>query len=456
MGILVFALLMASLLWLAATNVPRFCAATLLLAGVPMSLTGAARFFSGPLDVDVQAIYMFIVAAGTALALILHMNDAQAEVRGRVMLVLLICYVTASLAWADSLVYGLRMLTKLSAPFLYLVLMALAVRQGLSERMITFSICGAGLISLTLAAINYASGGAIAPRLESPGFAGFAQLAAPFTSPADFSFTLSGALLVAYGAWSARRSAWMLAIVVAMLIGLVMALCRAAVVGALFGLLVFHLAGRRVRLYQSAFGIAVVLLAGVLFLNTQAFKSRMFFDPDHVAWSTLVTDRETFLANIDTSGRDELWQAALHDFSDNPAAFGGGIGTVDRWIRDRYIRGSELHSDVFRLYLDIGPVGLALYAAMMVSLFRRLAHAANRSSAPGAAVDVGRRVALAAIACYCSTLLTDNSLNYVTQFGLWVFGLAGAASAVGTRPVPAPVTVAPKHSDRRLFPNVVE
>jgi O-antigen ligase len=456
MGLLGFALLMLLLLWLAATDVPRFCVATLLLAGIPMTLFTGDRLLSGALDSNTQSIYMFVVASGTALALILQLNELQDELHRRTMLVVLICYAVGSLAWAGSMVYGIRMLAKLSCPLLFLVLSSIAVRQGLTERRIQNAICAAGVISLSLAIINYASGGIIAPRLESPGLLGLTEVSAPFTSPADFSFTLSGALFVAYGAWNARRSPWMLAIVIAMAVGLLLALCRAAIAGAVLGLIVFHVAGRRVKIYQSVIAVAVIVLGAVILANTESFKTRMFFDPEHVSWSMLVTDRETFLANIDTSGRDELWSEALHDFRDESATFGGGIGSVDRWIRDRYVRGAELHSDVFRLYLDLGVIGLLLFVAAISSFVFRLISTVRATNAVGGGQASAPRIALAALACYCLTLFTDNTLNYVTQFGVWVFCLAGAASSSE----PGEVSTAearPMGQERpRAFQNVID
>lgn len=447
---------MLMLLWLAATDVPRFCVATLFLAGVPMTLFAGDRLLSGALDSNTQSLYMFVVASGTCLALIMRLNELQDELRRRVLLVVLICYAVGSLAWAGSMVYGIRMLTKLSCPMLFLVLTAIAVRQGLNDRRIRTAICAAGVASLALAVFNYASGGIIAPRLESPGLFGLTQLSAPFTSPADFSFTLCGSLFVAYGAWTERRSPWMLAIVLAMLAGLLLALCRAALAGALLGLIVFHVSGRRVRLHQSAIAVAAILLGAVVLVNTQAFKTRMFFDPEHVSWSMLLTDRQAFLENVDTSGRDELWGEAVHDFADESAAFGGGIGSVDRWIRDRFVRGAELHSDVFRLYLDLGTVGLAFYAAAMLSVVMQLVSALRGAAIGGSERTMGIRVALAAIVCYCMTLFTDNTLNYVTQFGVWVFCLAGASVNTAAREAVAAAQRLPVAATSRMFPNVVD
>jgi hypothetical protein len=64
--------------------------------------------------------------------------------------------------------------------------------------------------------------------------------------------------------------------------------------------------------------------------------------------------------------------------------------------------------------------------------------------------------ALVALACYLATLLIDNTLNCVTQFGVWAFGLAGLATAHTTRTVVAVDSSVVIRAKTRRFDHVLE
>lgn len=430
MGALALIGLLAGVLWLAATDIRRYSLAVLTFAGLPMPIfTGGARFLPGPLEIDAQAAYMFVVFLGCVLALVLRLGRALPEAARHPWLLAFLAFALASLAWADSFVYGARMLVKLAAPVAFMLVVSLAVAEGLTPRAVGRALYAAALLSLGIAAVNVASGGALGPLVSdlTRGWFGWPQFAAPYTSPSNFSFTLSVAVLVAYAGWLARRRAVYPLLATLLLVGIVLALCRAALAGLVLGLIAFHLPAGRIRLWHFAAGSAAVLAATTALVQSDAFKQRMFFEPDRVVYSQLFTDREAFFEQLNTSGRNQIWAEAVRDFESASPLVGEGVGAVDRWVRDRDERGNELHSDVFRLYLDLGGIGLGLYFAALAALALRLRRVIAADAGEAEPVSPLARAALASLVCFAATLSTDNSLNYVTQFGVCVFGLVGLA-----------------------------
>jgi len=453
-GAVAFALVVAGLLWFAATDPKRFVLMTLVLAGLPMEvLTNAERFLSGSLDVDAQAIYMFAVLVGCSLVIAMRTARAYAIVSRMPAVVAFLALALASFAWADSVVYGLRMFVKLLTPLLFMWTAALATEEGLQAGDVARAVYGAAILLVGLAVTNLALHGALGALSTVPGLAGLPQLAAPYTSPSNFSFALAVAILIALGQWSNRRQAGYLVFAIALTAAVAFALCRAALAGLLVGYFAYSTIGREHPLRRLALAGGVVVVSAAVLFSLPEFRHRMFFDPESVSWSAVLSDPRSVLEHLDTSGRDQLWTAAAADFQGRSPWLGSGVGSVDRWIRDRDVRGSELHSDIYRLYLDLGAIGLGLFSLVLASCAAAALRGFRRGADRIAAFPVAR-VAVGALACYAATLPTDNSLNYVANFAVLVFGLLGCAMARGA--TVAGVPIVPADAPPRRFANVLE
>ena len=84
---------------------------------------------------------------------------------------------------------------------------------------------------------------------------------------------------------------------------------------------------------------------------------RMFFVPERVQWHEAITAPEKFLSTVNTSGRTTLWAQAMRAFADDSPWVGAGVGSVDAWINTGNAISTELHSEVFRLYLEWAGLG---------------------------------------------------------------------------------------------------
>ena len=100
---------------------------------------------------------------------------------------------------------------------------------------------------------------------------------------------------------------------------------------------------------------------------------------------------------------------------------------MDAWINTGDAISTELHSEVFRLYLEVGWIGLILFMLGLVGLWWRLVRGLRRL--PLGQQTVAMRASCALLPPYALTLLTDNTINYASGFGVLVYALAALALA---------------------------
>jgi hypothetical protein len=99
------------------------------------------------------------------------------------------------------------------------------------------------------------------------------------------------------------------------------------------------------------------------------------------------TDLNARLFHLNGSGRIDLWRAALEEWRAHPV-LGGGAGTYARWWA-AHRRGTQNVQDAHNLYLEtlaeLGPVGLAALAAVLLLPFVAAWRARRRPLVPFAA-----------------------------------------------------------------------
>lgn len=110
---------------------------------------------------------------------------------------------------------------------------------------------------------------------------------------------------------------------------------------------------------------------------------------------------------IDTEGRTRIWAETWHLFEGAPF-FGNGTGAADDHVSEVFGKFvGHPHNDYLRFLADNGVIGLALWAAMIIEVARRL------SSRRGSTLDARyRRAASLALAGLLLGALTDNVVIY--------------------------------------------
>jgi hypothetical protein len=135
---------------------------------------------------------------------------------------------------------------------------------------------------------------------------------------------------------------------------------------------------------------------------------------------------------LGTSGRVIAWEGAIHDGEHRPL-LGYGFGTEAKAFVDRYLafEGDLPENSYIGLFLQLGAVGLALFAGLALALLWTTA-AALRHGAVGACLGVV--VAGLVLAVVQSYVYSVGNIATVT---LWICAFLGLAAAARARSEPA-------------------
>jgi hypothetical protein len=428
MSVAVLTALFSSLLGSAVAKPRLFLLLVFLLAGIPTALiTGNATFFAALGGLSGQAAYAFGLVIACLVILIIYIGRLPATLGRTPFLILFLLYCCASIAWADHLLDAIRMTVKVASPFLFFWAVVAIRPDARLARQLETCLYVTCTIACSLAVLHMFTGDLMGPHLQKAGPFGFVMLAAPYTSGANFSFLILTGATTAYCRWLRDRRLVHLLLALAFAFALLLSFVRITLAAALLCLAMIHMF--RVRRAAVVLVVTLTIIAGALLMHSEAFMKRMFFNPDRVEWSQSITDFDRFAANIDTSGRLTLWTDAARAFADDSALLGAGMGAVDAWIQSGGSSGSELHSEVYRLYLETGWIGLALYSLGVLSLWRAVRAQWKAQVRRGEKASVPAQASALLLPAYCLTLLTDNTLNYASEFGVIVFGLAGITLA---------------------------
>jgi O-antigen ligase len=406
----------------------------LLTGGIPYTLfmPRATILGMGP-----QAIYLFIMMGVTLLALLFYFQEFLELAVRFWAITLFLLYAMLSLLWAADTAMALRMLMKLAAPFLFFCALQ-AILQTEEDMLLAsrsaFICC---FIVLVLAVFNHLTRGALYIGEASAFRLGTTTtFAAPYMSPANFSFFMGSGAVLALGYWFATARFRYLAIYLILAVAVFVAFTRISMAGLVIGTGVIIFLMARSTAIKFLFPVLIVVIFVTAFFTVDSFRNRMF-KSNKVSLEQLVkTDPKHLDDLVSTTGRTSLWNKAIEKIFNKNIVLGGGAGAVDSWLQNKV----KLHSEYLRLLCDLGIVGLALYLAALVQIAAGLVMSYLRADTP-----LQRQFAatgLGALAYYAITLATDNSLNYVTEFGLYVFAMAGGAF-VGLSPESQPVKAQP-------------
>jgi O-antigen ligase len=358
----------------------------------------------------------------TLMALLFHFQDFL-ELSVRFWAVsLFLLYAMLSLLWATDTAMGLRMLMKLAAPFLFFFALQIILRTDedlKSASRMVFICC---ITVLVLAVVNTLTRGALYIGASREfAYATTNTFAAPYMSPANFSFFMGSGAVLALGYWFATHKLRYLAIYLVLAVAVFLAFTRISMAGLVVGTGVIIFLMARSLAVKILFPVLIMVLFVTAFFTVESFRNRMFKSSKVSLEKLVKTDAKHIDDIVSTTGRSGLWNKAADRFLTNDSVLGGGAGAVDSWLQNKV----KLHSEYLRLTCDLGFVGLVLYLTALGQIVSGLVMSYVRAKAP-----LHRQYAatgLGVLAYYALTLATDNSLNYVTEFGMYVFAIAGGA-----------------------------
>lgn len=406
---------------------------SVLTGALPLTLgrEGMLDGFLGRLDLSAMRLLGFWLAA--SLVLLFQLRRTAPYLARYSMHFVFLLFCGLALLWSPSLLYGARMLAKLSSPLLAMLLVMLAVTTVEQLKTMERLMIGGGLLMVAIALAATAAGW----NQDAVG------LTVPGTGPALFSaYLVAIGLLAVVRVGEGRRVANLVAAAV-LAAATLAAFTRITIVGLFLGWsAIAFVAGRGLwRVMLPVSGLAAGVL---LFFLSDTFKQRMFMDPAKVALSGLVEDPAALLSQVHGSGRFDAWVFAVREFFLPSPTIGSGLGATQHYFYSRSGAGlGVIHSEYVRLLSEVGVVGLLLFLAAMLVYLVRLARIHR-----GAPRSASGRYALAGIGglvTYLAFMATDNAFDYVNGFGLYVFCLVGMSEkareleAVAAESAPAPV-----------------
>lgn len=320
-----------------------------------------------------------------------------------------------ALLWSPSLEFGSRAIAKVSAPFLFLLMVMLVVTSKRQLRVMQGLILTGALLMVMWAVWSLYTKNTFWSQLG--------RLTTPGNVPSIFAAHLTVALGLALV--NARESKlisyWILVIVFG--VSILAGITRISV-AALF-------AAVSVMLFLSSRGLPRIILplvglCGVpaLFFLVPAFRERMFYSGHSVELEGFIQDPSASLQYLDGSGRYAAWSHVWNEmFSSNPL-FGAGIGATQALLHESNSFGiGVIHSDYLRILAETGLVGLLLFVVACCAYGTRLIriYQSNRGSEAGnyALAGIGGLVA------YLILMATDNAFDAAASFGIYVFGVIG-------------------------------
>jgi len=380
---------------------------------VPIGIDEALPTPIGALHVD--AIKLFGVLIGCGVCCLRAPQESFAAF-GRFKIHLAFLYFCAlSILWAPDFAFALRMLAKLTGPFLFLVVVAFAIRSEKHLEQVLKLVILMGLLTLGFAG-----------AWEAMGYNERGSLTVPDSSPSVFSAHLLPAFAACCAMFSVRRKPLYLFFAALLALGVLGGFTRITI-AAMFasGSIIFFLSARGVFRIALPAGLIVAFFA--LFLFVDEFRERMFLaSADSVTLGSTIGDPMSTIDKIPGSGRFAAWELVLEKFFEPNPLVGSGIGATQHF----FYGGSStqlgvIHSEVIRLLAEVGIIGLLLFAFLAAGYAVRLLVSYSR------ALETEPRVyalaALGSLVAYVIYMLTDNAFDYVNPFAIYVFALVGVA-----------------------------
>ena len=325
---------------------------------------------------------------------------------------LFLMFAMLALVWAPNIAYGTRMIVKLTAPFLFLLLTLLACSSWRELKRLETTMLVGGIVTVAFALTAVLGG--------YTSFSSQLGLGVPGLGPAATSANLAILTMLALALVRTSPS-WSMAALLGVLGAASFAgFTRNTIGGLFFGVTVVLCLSFK-GLSRWAFPLIGLVSVPALFLLSDTFRQRMFKDSGAASLDLLLRNPMAALDNIHGSGRFDAWSYVLTTFFKPNPAFGSGIGTTQHYFYTHFTGLNVIHSEYIRLLAEVGILGVSLLTVAVVAYMVRLAQTYRTATTrEGKAYSLA---ALGALVVYLIFMATDNAIDYVTSCGIFVFAL---------------------------------
>jgi O-antigen ligase len=419
-GTVILVTVLSALMALSIVNRRWLILAILLGGGFPFGLFMPHERFFG---LYANGAYLFVILSAIIISFFFVIPDLFSQTLKYSGVFFFLLYCLFSLLWTSDIEWGVRTLVKLVSPFIFFVAAQAFLKREQDLRIASRMIFACCLIVSLLAVVNTLGNGVLAPG-EDLYNVRHNYLAAPYMSPANYSFLIgSGAILAFTNLLTTRKLSYLfLSILFTILV--FWSFVRISMAGLVAAIgIVFFLLTRNFAV-KLVFPVMIFVIFVTCIFTVEKFRSRMF-KSDKFGIETVLSTEVNKLDNIIyTSGRSTLWRKAYVEFLQKRPLTGGGIGSVDSWL-EKYFNSVRLHSEYLRIASDLGVLGLILFLLSICQFYARLLALYLSNNNP--VVRSYTVTALAGLTFYLITFATDNSLNYICEFGLYIYSFMAFA-----------------------------
>lgn len=412
MGILVAIILVTLQLMAALAHSTGLIYLSLLTGAMPLTLDSNKDLaIASPFGrLDVNAMRLFGLWIGASLVFLFHLDRAWRYFSEYGYHIAFLVFCCLGFFWAPSLAYGLRMFLKLSAPFLFLLLILVAVESQRQLTAIRRVILCSGFLVFAAAIVLQLAG--IQSSLDH-------RLTIPATSAAGFSAHLVAVAILALAGMMYDNRTRNGLLVLCLTVGTLLAVTRITTAALFVGFsVVLYLGLRGVPRYVLPVGGVIALPA--LFLFNETFRERMFFSGKSMSAGQILQDPNGALGNVRGSGRFAAWQSVFDQFVVPSPWIGSGTGATQHYYYTHSVTGlGAIHSDYLRLLAEVGIIGTFLFLLAMIAYLYRMIRTYRET--PQSEAGRYALAGTAALAAYLVVMATDNAFDYVNLLGIYVF-----------------------------------
>lgn len=389
---------------------------SLLIGTAPLSFGKEGQLADDQDRLDIHAIRLLGILVAAAILVVLNARQAAQYLIRFKFHVFFLLFAVATLLWAPSLMYGLRMIAKLTAPFVFLLLVVTVASNREQIHHIERVMLTAGVATVCVEVISW---------LLGYRFQGKSGLGVPGLGPAPSSAHLAILSMLAFSAFLQLRSRAHLLLTVCLAGAAAAGFTRITIAGVFAGFaLIMFVSSRGISKYLLPLGGIAIL--PVLFLFNNSMRYRMFKGGDIPSADAIAHDPSVALDHVHGSGRFEAWRNVLEQFFYTDPLFGSGVGTTQHYLYTHPWLGlNAIHSEYVRILSELGICGFLLFVFALFSYSRTLWNQYKKSS--NADVRKYSLASLGMILVYFIFMATDNAIDYVTSSGIFVFGMIGVA-----------------------------
>jgi len=399
-----------------------FMRALLFTGALSLSFAGGSRFFLSSIGgINADALKLLAVfMGGTVILLAANKRPINLLMNFKFHL-FFICYATVSLIWCEDVIYGLRMIAKLIAPLLLLLMFQISLSSQDSISKTEKWIFGGGILIIVLSLVASALGLSTGKAHPIPRFT------LPYINANPFSFYMLTLSLFSLCSFYYERRKYYLFIFLLFSIFCILPLTRITIAAYFVSLAMFFFFVSRKKMNAVLIPVLLFFISFYIFTTVDILKKRSFFRPDEVTFLSVLENPVKFLDQIDTSGRSNLWSKSLDRFFWNNPVIGTGIGSTQHYFYTgkHKNRIGIMHSDYIRLLCELGVIGCALFIVVFLLYIRRMYILWRKAQS-----RFTKKYALTAIlglTSYIIVSLTDNAIECVSYFIMYIFAFMAFA-----------------------------